>query len=430
MRDLPIVVAAYNRPDSLKRLLCSLNNAEYDRRVRLYISIDGGGPDEVRKVADDFEWKFGDKKVIIHQNNIGLRQHILSCGNISQQHDGVIVLEDDLFVSPVFYYYAVQAFEYYQDDDTISGISLYSHQYNETAKEKFSPLKDDSDVYFLQLASSWGQCWSRKQWKDFSEWYERNSNLVFGYELNLPSDVFRWPSTSWKKYFIKYNIEKSKFFVYPYNSLTTNFCEVGQHYKAQTDLLQVSLQFGKKKFSFSSAQVSLIKYDAHCEILSSTLKVLNDNLSRYDFDVDLYGSKMIESLDEKNSYILTRKKTYQHRISFGKFMVPHEVNIITDAEGIEFVLALKSDCIGLLRNSEYFLCREAIQKNNSLDAEKKMLLSEVANLKQLLSGLQSENLLLKQDVASLSLRLDRLYHCYPYKIGKLIVKPVELMFKK
>jgi hypothetical protein len=41
--DIPIVVATYNRPASLNRILISLNSSKFSNSVKLYISIDGGG---------------------------------------------------------------------------------------------------------------------------------------------------------------------------------------------------------------------------------------------------------------------------------------------------------------------------------------------------------------------------------------------------
>ena len=51
---------------------------------------------------------------------------MLQCGDISYEYGSVIVLEDDLFVSPFFYKYAVEAQEFYRDDNRIGGISLYN----------------------------------------------------------------------------------------------------------------------------------------------------------------------------------------------------------------------------------------------------------------------------------------------------------------
>jgi GT2 family glycosyltransferase len=225
--SVPIIVIGYNRPKAIERLLNSLLKASYPGIVDLIISIDGGkgdwekggqgdgetrrrgdkktgrGGEEVREVAVNFKWPFGTKKLIFHETNMGLRKHVLSCGDLSKDYDGVIVLEDDLYVSPVFYQYTLQAFDYYKDDLKIAGISLYSHAYNETAQFPFRPLTDDSDVFFLQYAASLGQFWSRENWSAFREWYDalEPGDESTGHSTgHLPTNIRLWPETSWKLY--------------------------------------------------------------------------------------------------------------------------------------------------------------------------------------------------------------------------------------
>ena len=64
MADIPIVVVAYNRMDSLKRILGSLLNAEYPAAAKLIISIDRGDNADVLNFAEEFSWPFGEKQVI------------------------------------------------------------------------------------------------------------------------------------------------------------------------------------------------------------------------------------------------------------------------------------------------------------------------------------------------------------------------------
>ena len=160
---IPIIIVAFNRPKALERLLNSLLKASYPGEVELVISVDGekegredgktiGKGEEVRRVASGFEWPFGEKKLIFHEKNLGLRRHVIFCGELNKDYEGVIVLEDDLYVAPSFYNYTLQAFEFYKGDPKIAGISLYSHAYNETAQFPFRPLSDDSDVFFMRRA--------------------------------------------------------------------------------------------------------------------------------------------------------------------------------------------------------------------------------------------------------------------------------------
>ena len=98
MQHPAIVVVTYNRPDSLTRLLGSLSKARYPDGVPLVISIDGGGNRErkVVKTAEEFPWPHGKKKVICHEKNLGLREHILSCGDLTERYDSEILLGIDI----------------------------------------------------------------------------------------------------------------------------------------------------------------------------------------------------------------------------------------------------------------------------------------------------------------------------------------------
>ncbi len=343
--SVPIIVVGFNRPEAIKRLLDSLMKASYPGHVDLIISIDGGGDEVVKGIATAFEWPFGEKKLIFHEVNLGLRKHILSCGDLSADYDGVIVLEDDLFVSPVFYQYALQAFDYYKDDPKISGISLYSHAYNETAQFPFRPLADDSDIFFLQYASSWGQFWSSKWWKGFRSWYDQED----GSPGNLPPNIGLWPENSWKKYFIKYLAGHDLYFVYPRVSLTTIFGDEGTNIRIRETFLQVPLLVEKKTFQFKSLKNSNAVYDVYCEMDPERLKRLAPSLSGADFEVDLYGMKSGD-LNQKEMFLSSRKCSGPFK-TFGREMKPHEMNVIEDIPGDYFSLGKKKD----FEEKNYFL---------------------------------------------------------------------------
>jgi hypothetical protein len=181
-----IVVVAYNRPKSLERILHSIQQAHFSNNsVPLIISIDKSGSDDVFEVARNFQWKHGVKKIIQHPQNLGLKEHILSCGDLTETYDEIILLEDDLFVSPYFYEYATKALGFYSNEEKIGGISLYSYDMAENGFYPFYPVNDNSDVYFVQIAASWGQAWNKKQWGDFRRWFEKNRPGIIGIHFSV-----------------------------------------------------------------------------------------------------------------------------------------------------------------------------------------------------------------------------------------------------
>ncbi len=340
VKDIPIIVVAYNRENTLRRLLSSLANAVISQEVKLYISIDGDGTPEVLEIAENFQWGLGDKQIISHAKHLGLRDHILSCGDLALLHEGIIIFEDDLYVSPFFYDYVINAVDFYKDDKSIAGISLYSHCYNETAQYPFTPLTDSFDVFFLQLASSWGQCWTNKQWSNFKTWYDQFNNSAHTINGELPISIEKWPDSSWKKHFIRYMIDKNMFFVYPRISLTTNFGDQGVHHVSDNHY-QAALLWGEKTFKYAPFTSSMCKYDAYCEILPSCLKKLTNQFDDFEFDVDLYGSKPLNHL--LKNYVLTSRGGKNAIIGFDRKMIPHEANVISGISGDSILFCKKED---------------------------------------------------------------------------------------
>ena len=126
MREkITLVVVGYNRADSIQRLLNSMAKAHYSYSdIRLVISIDHSGNEEVNRTAAEFEWKYGEKIVLCRPERLGLRRHIISCGDLTEEYGAVMILEDDLYVSPDYYNYAMAALEKYGEHPQIAGIAL------------------------------------------------------------------------------------------------------------------------------------------------------------------------------------------------------------------------------------------------------------------------------------------------------------------
>lgn len=334
-----IVVITYNRPYSLSRLLNSLNSAEYENnRVSIIISIDYQNSElhsEVVKIANDFDWRFGNKIVIEHKQNLGLRKHVISCGNLTSDHDSIIMLEDDLVVSPFFYSFASQALAFYSNDERIGGISLYNHRKNFNNGLYIDLLGEyDSDIYFLQIASSWGQAWTKEQWENFRNWYD--SSPVISKNDKLPKSIINWPESSWLKYFIKFLVDSNRYFVYPKISFSTNFGDSGTHNVRSNSNYQVPLCIKlDSNFLFIDIEKSVNVYDSYFELTANIISRLNSSLVLDDCVIDLYGLKNLTLFSEK--YALSSKKLTADDdsiTSFGLSLKPMTLNIISNIEGI------------------------------------------------------------------------------------------------
>lgn len=338
---IPLVVIGYNRPGALDRLLNSLLRAIFPSEVELIISIDGGGGEEVIHLARSFQWPFGAKRLILHEQNLGLRNHVLSCGDLALDYDAIIVLEDDLAVSPEFYHYALQAFAFYRDEPNVAGISLYHHAYNESAQFPFIPLADGSDVYFLQYASSWGQMWTRDHWQGFSSWYNALDPEHPPDWSSLPWNIQMWPKNSWKKYYLRYLAEHGLYFVYPRVSLTTVFSDAGTNIRYRETFLQVPLNYGSPQYRFKPFNDSGAVYDTWCEIIPDRLRLRWKDAPGEAFDVDLYGMKFNNQL--KHGKVVSSRECRSPEFSAGREMKPHEENLVMNVPGRYFSFGERRD---------------------------------------------------------------------------------------
>ncbi len=327
--DIAICIIAYNRENSLKRLLQFIKEAYYPQNAKLYISIDHSECKSVENIAYNFYWEHGEKEVIIHEKKLGLRKHILRCGNLLNSHDALIVLEDDIVVSPDFFNYALVTTKKYHNYNDIAGISLYNFPVSYHCQLPFIPLTSDSDVFLMQNAQSWGQIWMKKQWFDFIDWYKEN-NDNFQECSHLPKSICNWPKSSWLKFHTKYCIEENKFFIYPYKSRSTCFSDIGEHTRSQTNIFQTFLL---PSICNSYLLNPTVKYDCFFEnIAIATWLGIPSN----DICIDFYGDKANRG---KHRYWLTRQQLpYKIIQSYALSMKPYELNIKYNIKGNDLFL--------------------------------------------------------------------------------------------
>ena len=318
-----IVVVGYNRDKALARLLNSIGNADFEgfEDIPLIISIDNGGDPSVIDAADSFDWKHGEKKVIKRPERMGLKKHILSCGDLTEEYGSIIMLEDDLFVSPYFYPYTIAALEKAGKSDKVAGVSLYSHKFNVFARLPFDAVDDGYDNFYFRFPCSWGQAWTASQWKDFREWLSKHD----GEDLHgngMPNFAANWGESSWLKYAMKYVIEEHKTWFYPRNSYTTNFFDEGEHSDEVVTDLQVSLSRGRKRdFCFSAPEESGALYDSYFE---------NEGLG---FESDIYGLKRRDGVITDKPFYSAEILPYEVMESYALSLRPVDSNILFKIPG-------------------------------------------------------------------------------------------------
>lgn len=350
-----IVVVAHKRIKSLKRLLESLSMIHNpgNLNIPLIFSIDKSViQQDILKTCEDFTWLFGEKKIILRDDHFGLKNHIISCGELVNQYGSLIILEDDLFLSPFFYEYSCQAIQYYQDEKNIAGISLYSYRLSENQFFPFTPVEDGSDVYFIQVPSSWGQVFTANMWNDFKTWFNDHPNIPES-PLLIPEYVLKWGTHSWKKHFIHYLIENNKYFVFPRKSFTTNFEDPGTNSSGSLRFQVPIIQSYSDDMHFIKLSDSGSLYDSWFELLPSCINKLFPELSAFNYQVDLHGTK---PYNNEWDYYLTQRNVRDPLFSFSNRLIPVEENLRYQLTGSKIYFA-KSKNVDFNENAKISTCK-------------------------------------------------------------------------
>jgi hypothetical protein len=338
MERLPaIVIPCFNRLSSLTRLCTSIQSALAHSEellsqgeLNLIFSFDSGGSSDVNDFIERYQWSYGKKEIIRRQDGAGTDRNIFSCMGLVARYGSVLILEDDLFVSPGFLEYTVQSLDKYYNEPKVGGISLYDYSFNEEAHKPFYKSSNGDDIYFYQKVISWGWAISKPMVIAFQEWLIRNKELDHSFN-HLPKYIRLWNDDVWDKWFNAYLVSTARYFVHPYRSFVTNFGDKGVHIKKgiYENIFQISLQSGiKRKFIFPEAEEA-IKYDIFCELIHR------------EFEMDLYGNKKSWLTD--HDQVITSKKVSTFVRSYGRKLKPHELNISYEIPGTDFFLVLRAD---------------------------------------------------------------------------------------
>ncbi len=173
MNLAPILLFTYKRLDTLQKTVESLKRNELSRESTLYIFSDGPKKEadifqisEVRKYLNTI---IGFKNVIIHESvtNKGLANSIIEgVTQIINKYGKVIVLEDDLLLTPNFLVFMNASLNKFQLVNSIFSISGFSFNLGIAQNEQF-------DAYFLNRGWSWGWATWQDRWKNI-DWEVSN----------------------------------------------------------------------------------------------------------------------------------------------------------------------------------------------------------------------------------------------------------------
>ena len=253
--NAPVVLFVYNRLDHTKNVIDSLAKNYLSEETDLFSDAAKNEKslkdvEEVREYIRKNDWRtnFGRVTVIEAEQNKGLAKSIIGgVSKILEEYGKVIVVEDDLVLSPYFLTYMNGALEYYKEVSDVWSISGYSFPMK-------SLKKYPHDVFYSYRGCSWGWAtwldrWEETDWevKDYPKlisdknWQKRfnrgGADLTGMLGMQMEGKINSW-AIRWV--FAQSNLDM--YTVYPKNSYILNDgCDgsgthVGATKEYQTDI--------------------------------------------------------------------------------------------------------------------------------------------------------------------------------------------------
>jgi len=167
MEFAPIALFVYNRPAHTRRVIEALQLDPLAAQSDLLIFSDGprrpGDQPKVREVRDYLAGIGGFRSVVVKSSaeNRGLAESIIAgVGEVVEAYGRVIVLEDDLVVSPFFLSYMNDALVRYAEMPRVMHVSGYWFPLD---------LVNVPETFFLRVPSSWGWATWARAWRCFEK---------------------------------------------------------------------------------------------------------------------------------------------------------------------------------------------------------------------------------------------------------------------
>ena len=224
----PILLYAYNRPQHLKRCVESLLANNLAKASEVFVFSDAAKNEkdveavsQVRKYIHEISG-FCTIHIIERKENWGLARSIIDgVTTVIAEYGRVIVVEDDLVVSPYFLQFMNDALEMYKDEERVGHIQACDFTQNPSLP----------DTFLIKWTGSWGWGTWDRAWKHFSPngqqlldelerrglTYEFDFNGKYGYTRMLRRQIegknnswaIRWNASLFLNDVLSLNVGKS-----------------------------------------------------------------------------------------------------------------------------------------------------------------------------------------------------------------------------
>jgi GR25 family glycosyltransferase involved in LPS biosynthesis len=282
MGSTPILLIGFNRPELLKKRINEIKNMQVQV---IYISIDGGSQSHTKEMLDlvskipnmfDQSTKI---KIIHHKNNIGLTTHISqSISNVLKEHENIIVVEDDIALSPTFY------------QNIQLGLELLQNMQVNGLVSAFSPINNSGNIFIKNKwrKSIYFPCWgwgcSRETWGKYNV---DLSEVDMEYSLKNSESwnkLSPWQKNIWKLRFEK--VRKDKNYTWDaqmqFASFANDFTNLAPLFRfidneGFNDLRAVHTKGKKPKWLLGSAKNTQKIYIISNKFVSKAFQILDAN---------------------------------------------------------------------------------------------------------------------------------------------------------
>eukprot|EP00908_Phaeocystis_cordata_P021950 Transcript_4359.p1 GENE.Transcript_4359~~Transcript_4359.p1 ORF type:complete len:474 (-),score=163.87 Transcript_4359:38-1438(-) len=260
-----VVVFAWRRLESLRRLMRSLEHAEYcGAEVPLLVIADAGASDSVLEFVRGAKWSHGERRVEAHQGpSLGIRGMWIHMFRHAEGRN-LLPFEDDIEVSPLYYWWLHRVAAQYGPLDTpaqirekrLAGIALYTPRLNEIQYPQVKWVASKHTrvpAFLLQVPCSWGALFFNTYFEEFLAFYDARTAPPFynfshephqrglgkdreqlgDWRVRLPNARCNaWPR-SWKRFLIDFMFGRGLVMLYPsfdkQRCFSTTYMERGGH---------------------------------------------------------------------------------------------------------------------------------------------------------------------------------------------------------
>jgi hypothetical protein len=233
MITAPIALFVYNRPSHTRQTVEALLANTLANQTSLHVFSDapkneaaGSAVAEVRSYLRKIAG-FKSVTIVERESNYGLARSIINgVTKLCDEHGRVIVLEDDLIVSPFFLKYINDALDFYEYEEKVISVAGYRY-----------PIDHDSEsnTFFLKGTNCWGWATWKRGWNLFeangnnilAQLRERglmrefDMNGAYGYTRMLKGQV-RGENESWAVRWHASAFLKDRVTLLPHKSLVKN----------------------------------------------------------------------------------------------------------------------------------------------------------------------------------------------------------------